>query len=71
MKGSPNYFKVPSLNNAEELAESLNTQLTEAIAENIRLTAQLRVLSNNYNDVVKDYLEMSIQLDKFNNNNNQ
>jgi len=50
-----NFFKVDRSTNLEDLAESLNNQLTETIAENIKLNMKLRILTDNYNELIKDY----------------
>ena len=65
MKSIPNYYKINNPTAVEELAVELTNQLAESIAENIKLNSQLRVLSKNYNAIVKEYLEMA---DKSNNN---
>jgi predicted nuclease with TOPRIM domain len=67
IKNQPNFFKVTRPNAIEDLAVALNDQLAEVVAENIKLNSQLRVISNNYNDIVKEYLEMSEELESLKN----
>ena len=50
--------KEEPMNTVEELAQSLGSQLAEAIQEVIKLTHQLRVTKNNYEDLQREYVSL-------------